>query len=157
LVAVDQPLDPIAKGRELRPDRVGLLVDRDDPALELVARRVRLRDPELEGGDLGADPIESVAHRITPPRLYEVTVIRPVVRSNSAVRPKSPPTASATSRMPARWSASRAATTLRSPIWMVPGGVSDVNMLAPPISRATIDGARAPRAIIRSTRAGTAV
>ena len=50
-----------------------------------------------------------------------------------------------------------AATRLRSPIWIVPGGAEPANMLAPPASRAEIRRGLRPVGPISSSRRGTAV
>jgi hypothetical protein len=59
--------------------------------------------------------------------------------------------------MPSWFSTSRHATTLRSPIWIEPGGLSEAKRLAPPTSRAVIRRRSAPSSIISSSSVGTAV
>src|SRR2546425_3967998 len=59
--------------------------------------------------------------------------------------------------MAAARSALRDASTLRSPIWIVPGVTSWLNMLAPPASLATRRRGSAPSALRRSISSGTAV
>ena len=72
------------------------------------------------------------------------------------VRPKSPPVASPMMRHAHGGGAPGAqATTLRSPIWMVPGAPRLPNMLAPPTSRAVI-AARCWRRAAPSARGGAA-
>ena len=80
----------------------------------------------------------------------------PLSTKSRTVRPKSPPTASPTSGIPRPLSTCRDATTFRSPIWIVPGGASDANMLAPPARRAVMRRGLAPSFAMSSSSAGTA-
>ena len=82
---------------------------------------------------------------------------RPSATKKRTDRPVPPPTASRATGIAARRRASRAATTLRSPICTEPGVMSCANMLAPPTSLATRRRGSAPSALRRSTSNGTAV